>query len=311
MEETRYLSRLAHTGLMTASTGAFPWDWEAVTAISSALLVLGLVLSVLTFAYQRRRDRQADEEQHERDRKAQVEQRERDRAAAEEAIRLQADAARRDLATKIMVDAYHVLIDAPGSRDDTFLEKIQNPLSMLQLVMEDDELGLIRNVIKAQITAINAGSTADMGPTLYALRKRIRENLGIKETDQKFEYLRTWNPRTRSLPALVGLWLTLMAELAGDGSQERTMQQLKDTARLVELMGWRREREIVGAVAEDWTSADRVRREQLADELGDWIRGTQQILDTDVPGGWWRHRQDRKASPDQDRESDQSVVTDK
>ncbi len=201
-----------------------------------------------------------------------------------------------------MIDAFRILIDSPWSRDDTFLEKIQNPLSMLQLVLNDDEIGIIREMIKAQTRAISTKESVGMGPLLSALRARIRENLGIDKTDQPFEYLRTWTPRTRSLQALVTLWLALMAELAGDDSQEMTMRQLRGTARLVELMGWRREREIVGAIADEWEAADRVRRGQLADELGGWIRETQQIIDGNGHGVWWRHLGDQEADADREPE---------
>lgn len=292
--------------MLAASAGAFPWNWDAVTAISTAVLGLGLGISALAFVQQRRSDR----EQRKQALELQAETARRDREQREQAVELQADAARRDLATKIMIDAYCVIIDGPWSRDDTFLEKIQNPLSMLQLVMNDEEIGIIRDVIKAQTRAINTNESVSLSPLLNALRARIRENLGVDKTDQSFEYLRTWTPRTRSMEALVALWLVLVAELAGDGSQERTMQQLKGTARLVELMGWRREREIVGALTEEWASANCARREQLADELGGWIRETQQIIDGNGHGVWWGHLGDQVVGADRDREPSESVGVD-
>ncbi len=305
--------------MLAASAGAFPWNWDAVTAISTAVLGLGLGISALAFVQQRRSDREQrkqalelqaetarrDREQREQALELQAETARRDREQREQAVELQADAARRDLATKIMIDAYCVIIDGPWSRDDTFLEKIQNPLSMLQLVMNDEEIGIIRDVIKAQTRAINTNESVSLSPLLNALRARIRENLGVDKTDQPFEYLRTWIPRTRSMEALVALWLVLVAELAGDGSQERTMQQLKGTARLVELMGWRREREIVGALTEEWASANCARREQLADELGGWIRETQQIIDGNGHGVWWGHLGDQEPA----RADDEGGVT--
>jgi len=274
--------------VLALAAGAFAWDWDGVSAVATVVLALGVGFSVVTFAYQRRRDRQLDMDEREKDRAAQADQRERDRLAGERAIQLQADAARRDLATKIMIDAFQVLIDSPQSRDDTFLEKISNPLSMLQLVMNDEQIGQIRELITAQQQSLKTKESVDMGPVLRSLRDCIRGNLGIDETHQQFEYLRIWNPRTRNLPVLGALWQVLMAELM-DGAQPSSHQQLWKSVRQVELLGERGERKIVAAILREWESADRSRREQLADELGGWIRETQQIIDGNGHGVWAGH----------------------
>jgi hypothetical protein len=247
---------LGHTGVVvTVATANFPWNWDAVTAISSSLLVLGLALSVAALVQQRRADREQ----------------------SKEAVRLQADAARRDLATRIMIDAFRVIIDAPRSRDDTFMEKIQNPLSMLQLVLNDDDIGLIREMI-TEFSDLKKGKSFDVGPILAALRLRIRENLGIDRTGQPFEYLRAYNPTTRSLRELVGLWLALRTELAGQGDAEVVRQRTTAAAYLVELLGERGERTVVDAIVAEWDSAAPTRRQELLDELGEWIRETQQFF---------------------------------
>jgi hypothetical protein len=114
------------------------------------LLVLSLRLSAVALVLQRRSDR---------------EQR-------EQAVILQAAAARRELATKIMIDAFRVLIDSPMSPDDTFLEKIQNPLSMLQLVMKDEDIEKLREMIKDIKRAVSTKESIKMGPScmLFALQ---------------------------------------------------------------------------------------------------------------------------------------------
>jgi len=255
--------------MAAAATTGFPWGWDAVTAISTSVLVLGLGISVVALVLERRSDRQQ-----------RIDAVERDNRQSAWAVELQADAARRDLATRIMVEAYRILVDAPNSWDDTWMVKIQNPMSMLQLVMDDADVGLVVEQIKEFAgDEGRQGSSYDIAPFLATLRARIRKNLGIEETEQDLWYWRAANPTTRSLQQLAALWFALKAELAGDGSPERTLEQARDTARVVELLGLRNEREIVYTVTEEWALADRARREQLADQLRQWIRGTQQIFD--------------------------------
>jgi hypothetical protein len=238
---------------LIVTSDSFSWGWDAVTAIANVILVLGVVLAALSLLQERRRDR---------------EQR-------EQALLLQADAARRDMATLIMIDAYRIIVAAPFASDDTWLKKLETPLSMLQLIMDDEG---IRTAIKA-INDLGDSSkegrpSLDVEPALMLLRDRIRENLGIAETTIGFSYLRTSVPSSRCQKELGKLWQAMTAEIAGDGDSEATRKRMREALAAVELQGSSRECEIVKKVASEWATVDASGRSRLAAELRSWIRQT-------------------------------------
>jgi hypothetical protein len=241
--------------VLAAASSGFPWGWDALTALSSVVLTLGLVPSVIALVQQRKRDQEAQAE----------------------AVRLQADAARREHVTRILVDAYRVLTDSILAPDDSYLNTLHIPMSMLQLVLSDDDLGILFNTID-QFRSVSAGSSQDLGPLLTTLRDRIRDNLGLPGTEQKFKRMRTATPKTVSFPQLVGLWLALTAEREGAGSPEVSRKQIADVWRLVQLLGREGERTYVGRIADEWESAGPERRDELLGDLWGWIRETQQIF---------------------------------
>jgi len=240
---------------LLAASGGFAWGWDALTAVSSVVLTLGVVPTVLTLVQQRKRDPKAQAE----------------------ALQLQADAARRDHVTRILADAYRILSESFFSPDDSYLDTLHIPMSMLQLVLGDDDLGVLFDAIE-QFHTVSAGSRQDLGPLVNTLRDRIRDNLGLPRTEQGFKHFRAGTPKTVSFPRLVGLWLALTAEREGDGSPELSRRQIADVWRLVRLLGRENERKYVGRIAEEWETAEPERRDQLLGDLWDWIRETQQIF---------------------------------
>ncbi len=241
--------------VLAAASSGFPWDWDAITALSSVVLTLGLVPTVITLVQQRKHEQEAQAE----------------------AFQLQADAARRDHVTRILVEAYRVLSESILAPDDSYLNTLHIPMSMLQLVLSDDDLGVLFDTIE-QFHTVSAGSSQDLGPLLRTLRNRIRENLGLHRTEQSFKRMRAGTPKIVSFPQLVGLWLALTAEREGAGSPEASRKQIADVWRLVQLLGREGERTCVERIAEEWESAGPERRDELLRDLWGWIRETQQIF---------------------------------
>jgi hypothetical protein len=242
--------------ISAASPASFAWGWDAVTALATAGLLLGVVIAATSLRQERRRDR---------------EQR-------QQALTLQADAARRDVATMIMIDAYRVIVAAPYARDDTWLMKLETPLSMLQLIMDDDGIRLAIKAINDLADSSKLGPPSlDVQPVLQMLRDRIRDNLGQDQTGLPFSYLRSSLPWSNSATELQNLWKAMRVHDESAEADQALSRRIGDALLSTELLGSAEEYELIRRIATEWGPGGAAERAELAAALRSWVRQAERV----------------------------------
>jgi len=98
----------------------------------------------------------------------------------------------RDLKTEYLIDAYVKIASGAGTNmylnDPKYQEDFRSALINIQLFGSEKEIELIQNAINKK-TINDSIYIIDLDPILFELRKSLRDELNITQTDKKIQWI--------------------------------------------------------------------------------------------------------------------------